>query len=84
MEREIPIASGLPVHCAHDALVSVHELRPHPRNPNEHPEKQLIVYAAAIKARGWRESITVSLRSGPCHETCLETLLGAWLRSRCW
>lgn len=64
MTAEIPLASGIPVHCAHHALVSIHELKPHPQNANLHPDAQLILYAAAIKARGWREAITVSNLSG--------------------
>lgn len=61
---DLPLASGIPVHCAHHAIVPLHELKPRPDNPNRHPEAQLILYAAAIKARGWRESITVSRLSG--------------------
>jgi ParB-like chromosome segregation protein Spo0J len=66
MERTVVFASGIAVHCAHDALLSLADLLPklHPKNANEHPDSQLILYAAAIKARGWRESVTVSLRSG--------------------
>src|SRR4030095_13217382 len=60
----VPLASGIPVHCAHHSIAPLHELKPRPGNPNNHPESQIILYAAAIKARGWRESITVSRRSG--------------------
>ncbi len=58
------LAAGIAVHCAHHRLVSIHELKPRPGNPNEHPESQIILYAAAIQARGWREAITVSNLSG--------------------
>ena len=58
------MAAGIPVHCAFHALGSIHDLKAHPQNSNLHPENQLILYAAAIKARGWREAITVSNRSG--------------------
>lgn len=64
MDQSLPLASGIPVHCAHHAIVSIHDLKPRPGNPNEHPESQLILYAAAIKARGWREAVTVSTASG--------------------
>ena len=61
---EIPLASGIPVHCAHHAIVSIHELRPHPGNPNTHPARQIALYAAAIQQHGWREAITISKLSG--------------------
>ena len=60
----VPLASGVPVHCAHHAIVPLHELKARPDNCNVHPDSQLVLYAAAIKARGWREAITVSKRSG--------------------
>lgn len=64
MEPTLPLASGIPVHCAHHAIVSIHELKPHPSNPNKHPERQLVLYADAIRQNGWREAITISRRSG--------------------
>ncbi|MEQ1862879.1 MAG: hypothetical protein ABMA13_23405 [Chthoniobacteraceae bacterium] len=64
MEPTPPLASGIPVHCAHHAIVSIHELKPHPSNPNKHPERQLVLYAEAIRQNGWREAITISRRSG--------------------
>lgn len=64
MAVPLPLASGIPVHCAHHEIVSIHELKPHPSNPNTHPERQLALYAAAIRQAGWREAITVSRRSG--------------------
>lgn len=45
-------------------MVPVGELKPNPSNPNKHPAKQLEFYAAAIRAHGWRESVTVSKLSG--------------------
>jgi len=64
MESDLPFAAGIPVHCAHHALVSVHDLKPHPANPNTHPERQLVLYAEAIRRHGWRVAIRVSRRSG--------------------
>lgn len=55
---------GVPVFCAHDKLVSVMEVIPNPKNPNEHPEDQVELLARIIKAGGWRNPITVSTRSG--------------------
>lgn len=53
-----------PVKCAYDELVSIRDLRPHPRNPNKHSEKQVALLAKIIAAQGWRLPITVSTRSG--------------------
>lgn len=55
---------SIPVHCAHHRIVPIAELKPNPANPNKHPAKQLEFYAAAIRAHGWRESVTVSKLSG--------------------
>src|SRR5690349_19854596 len=60
----VPLASGIPVHCAHHKIAPLHECLLHPQNPNIHPDSQLALYGAAIVARGWRESVTVSRRSG--------------------
>lgn len=54
----------IPVHCAHDELVEIGRLVPNPSNPNQHPQKQLVLLAQMIDARGWRAPITVSNRSG--------------------
>ena len=64
MESIQPAPAAIPVHCAHHAMASIHDLKPHPANPNRHPERQLLLYAAAIRAHGWREAVTVSRRSG--------------------
>lgn len=45
-------------------MVPIGDLKPNPTNPNKHPAKQLEFYAAAIRAHGWRESVTVSKLSG--------------------
>ena len=52
------------VNCAHDKLVPIGELKPHPQNPNTHPENQLVLLAKIIKEQGWRAPITVSMLSG--------------------
>lgn len=57
-------ADGVPVFCAHDAIVSLAELAPNPKNPNKHPGKQLELLGKLIGAHGWRLPITVSNRSG--------------------
>lgn len=57
-------ADGIPVYCAHDAIVPVEQMQPNPKNPNMHPDEQLKRLGAIIRGAGWRNAITVSLRSG--------------------
>lgn len=57
-------SSSIPVHCAHHKLVPIGDLKPNPANPNKHPARQIELYGAAIRAHGWRESVTVSKLSG--------------------
>ena len=57
-------AAGVPVFCAHDAIVSLKDLQPNPKNPNQHPSEQIKLLASIIRATGWRGPITVSKRSG--------------------
>lgn len=52
------------IHCSYTRLVPIGELRPHPRNPNRHPRKQIAKLAALVEYHGWRSPITVSNRSG--------------------
>ncbi len=52
------------VYCAHDEMVEVEKLVPHPRNPNTHPDSQIALLAKVIQAQGWRQAITVSKLSG--------------------
>lgn len=57
-------AGGVPVFCAHDAIVAIEKLIPNPKNPNQHPDEQVKLLGRIIKATGWRQPITVSNRSG--------------------
>lgn len=57
-------ADGIPVYCAHDAIVATEEMKPNPKNPNTHPDEQLKRLGAIIRGAGWRNPITVSKRSG--------------------
>ena len=58
-------ADGVPVFCAHDAIIPLKDLRPNPKNPNQHPPEQIkLLLASIIRATGWRGPITVSKRSG--------------------
>lgn len=57
-------AAGVPVYCAHDAIVDVAQLIPNPKNPNTHPDNQIQLLGRIIRQQGWRQPITVSTRSG--------------------
>ena len=57
-------ADNIPVYCAHDAIVKTADMKPNPKNPNQHPEEQLRRLGSIIRAAGWRNPITVSTRSG--------------------
>lgn len=50
--------------CSFDKMVAVGDLKPNPRNPNRHPDKQIELLAKIIKAQGWRAPVTVSNQSG--------------------
>ena len=52
------------VQCAHQELRPIGELKAHPKNPNQHPERQVELLAKIIEATGWRSPIVVSKRSG--------------------
>jgi len=52
------------IKCSYTDLVDLVNLVPHPKNSNNHPEKQIEVLAKIIKARGMRHPIIVSKRSG--------------------
>lgn len=55
---------NVPVFCSFDKLVEVKELKPNPKNPNQHNAKQISLLSEIIKGTGWRAPITVSKRSG--------------------
>ena len=57
-------AGGIPVYCAFDKIVPAGEMRPNPKNPNQHPEEQIELLAKIIQAQGWRAPVTVSTLSG--------------------
>lgn len=52
------------IKCAFDKLVPIGELKPNPRNPNLHPEKQISVLAYLIAEDGFRNAVVVSNQSG--------------------
>lgn len=55
--------NNIPVHCAFDEMISIEDLKPNPRNPNQHPKKQIKRLAKIIEKQGWRAPISVSNRS---------------------
>lgn len=57
-------ANEIPVYCAHDKVEKITDVKPNPKNPNQHPPEQIKLLAAIIKRQGWRAPITVSTRSG--------------------
>lgn len=52
------------VHCAHDKLVDVSELKAHPKNRNDHPADQIVRLAKILEYQGWRYPVKVSKQSG--------------------
>jgi len=52
------------VNCSHTKLVNIKDLKTNPRNPNVHPENQILLLAKILKASGWRSPVVVSNLSG--------------------
>lgn len=42
-------AGGVPVFCAHDAIVAIEKLIPNPKNPNTHPDAQIQALGRIIR-----------------------------------
>lgn len=64
MAKPVEQTDGIPIYCAHDAMVATSVLEGNPRNPNRHPDDQIRLLAKIIVTQGWRAPITVSKRSG--------------------
>lgn len=58
------LADGIEVWCQFEKLVQIEEIKPNPRNPNTHPQRQIELLAKNIRHFGWRHPITISKRSG--------------------
>ena len=54
----------IPIRCKYSRVVPIHEVRPNPLNPNQHPDPQVVLLAKAIAFQGWRSPLVVSNRSG--------------------
>lgn len=50
--------------CSYAKLVDPGELIENPKNPNRHPERQIIILGKIIENQGFRRPIVVSRRSG--------------------
>jgi hypothetical protein len=56
------IWSNESIKCVYSRLAPIGELRPHPKNPNQHSETQIAMLADLIMTVGWRFPIVVSKR----------------------
>jgi len=52
------------IRCEHKKLVPLKELKPHPKNRNQHPDDQIARLAQVIEYQGFRHPIIVSNLSG--------------------
>lgn len=59
-----PAFCNPPARCAFTRLADVASLKPNPRNPNKHPDRQLDLLAKVIAHQGWRRPPVVSKQSG--------------------
>jgi DNA modification methylase len=55
---------AVPIHCAYDELLKISDLKPHPKNRNQHPQDQIERLAKVIEYQGIRSPIKVSNLSG--------------------
>lgn len=52
------------IRCTYDKLVPLSELKPHPKNRNDHPDDQIARLSQILEYQGWRYPVKVSLLSG--------------------
>lgn len=52
------------IYCSYTTLEPTASLIENPRNPNRHPDDQIVALAKIIRHQGWRNPIVVSKRSG--------------------
>jgi ParB-like chromosome segregation protein Spo0J len=55
---------SIEIKCSYDELVSIKELKPHPKNPNSHSEAQIARLGKILSYQGFRNPIIVSRNSG--------------------
>lgn len=69
------------IHCAHDKVVKLSDLKPHPKNRNKHPKEQIDRLAQILSYQGWRYPIKISNLSGfitSGHGRLLAALTNGW------
>ena len=52
------------IHCKYDELVAIENLKPHPKNRNNHPKDQIKRLAKILDYQGWRYPVKVSKQTG--------------------
>ena len=52
------------INCTYSDLINPKKLVPHPKNPNQHPQRQIDILCSTITQVGFRRPIIVSERSG--------------------
>lgn len=52
------------IRCSYTAIIPIDQIKPHPRNYNEHSSEQIDLYCEIIKEQGIRRSVTISNLSG--------------------
>ena len=70
------------VNCVYASLEPVSSLKPHPKNPNEHPKEQIERLAKVLDYQGWRYPIKVSKQTGfitSGHGRLLAAKLNGWI-----
>lgn len=55
---------NIKIRCAHDQMIPIGDLKPHPKNRNKHPDEQITRLAQILEYQGWRQPIKVSRLSG--------------------
>lgn len=55
---------NIKIRCAHDQMIPIGDLKPHPKNRNKHPDEQIVRLAQILEYQGWRQPIKVSRLSG--------------------
>lgn len=69
------------INCSYQKMVPVSQLVRHPKNANQHPQKQIEMLAKILKYQGWRHPIVVSALSGNIvagHGRLDAALLNGW------
>jgi DNA modification methylase len=64
MQQRATTKDNIAVYSAYDEIVKIENLKPNPKNPNQHPAEQIALLADIITRTGWRNTITVSTLTG--------------------